>query len=46
MVESMPANARNTRDTGSVPGLGTSPGEVQGYPFQNSSLENSMDGGG
>ena len=43
MVESMPANARNTRDAGSIPGSGTSPGEVHGYPLQYSSLENSMD---
>jgi len=42
----MPANARNTRDAGSIPGLETSPGEVQGYPVQYSSLENSMDRGG
>ena len=46
MVESMPANARNTRDAGSIPGSGTSPGEVHGYPLQYSSLENSMDRGG
>ena len=46
MVESMPANARNTRDAGSIPGSETSPGEVQGYPLQYSSLENSMDRGG
>ena len=46
MVESMPANAGNTRDAGSIPGLETSPGEVQGYPVQYSSLENSMDRGG
>ena len=32
-------------DTGSVPGLGRSPGERNGYPFQYSSLENSMDRG-
>ena len=42
----MPANARNTRDAGSIPGSETSPGEVQGYPLQYSSLENSMDRGG
>ena len=46
MVESMPANTRNTRDAGSIPGSETSPGEVQGYPLQYSSLENSMDRGG
>ena len=30
-------------DLGSVPGLGRSPGEGKGYPFQYSGLENSMD---
>ena len=30
-------------DPGSVPGLGRSPGEGNGYPFQYSCLENSMD---
>ena len=33
----------NTRDMGSVPGLGRSPGERKGYPLQYSGLENSMD---
>ena len=28
---------------GSIPGLGRSPGEGKGYPFQYSGLENSMD---
>ena len=28
---------------GSIPRLGTSPGEGKGYPFQYSGLENSMD---
>ena len=36
----------NAGDLGSIPGLETSPGEVQGYPVQYSSLENSMDRGG
>ena len=41
-------SAYNAGDPGSVPGLGRSPGEENGYPFQyscleNSSLENSMD---
>ena len=31
-------------DLGSIPGLGRSPGEGKGYPFQYSGLENSMDG--
>ena len=30
-------------DLGSIPGLGRSPGEEKGYPFQYSGLENSMD---
>ena len=30
-------------DLGSIPGLGRFPGEGKGYPFQYSSLENSMD---
>ena len=32
-------------DLGSVPGLGRSPGEGNGYPFQYSYLENPMDRG-
>ena len=31
------------RDLGSIPGLGRSPGEGNGYPLQYSGLENSMD---
>ena len=30
---------------GSIPGLGKSPGEANGYPLQYSCLENSMDRG-
>ena len=30
-------------DLGSIPGLGRSPGEGKGYPFQYSDLENPMD---
>ena len=33
----------NAGDLGSIPGLGRSPGEGNGYPFQYSGLENSMD---
>ena len=36
-------SACNTGDLGSVPGLGRSPGEGNGYPLQYSCLENSMD---
>ena len=34
-------SACNEGDLGSVPGLGRSPGEGKGYPFQYSGLENS-----
>ena len=33
----------NVGDLGSIPGLGRSPGEGKGHPFQYSGLENSMD---
>ena len=33
----------NMRDLGSIPGLGRSPGEGNGYPLQYSCLENPMD---
>ena len=36
-------SACNAGDLGSIPGLGRSPGEGNGYPLQNSGLENSMD---
>ena len=36
-------SACNVGDLGSIPGLGRSPGEGKGYPFQYSGLENSMD---
>ena len=35
--------ACNAGDLGSIPGLGRSPGEGNGYPLQYSSLENFMD---
>ena len=38
-------SACHERDSGSVPGLVRSPGEGNGYPFQHSSLRNSMDRG-
>ena len=43
MVKNLPANAGDTRDVGSIAGLGKSPGEGKGYPLQYSGLENSMD---
>ena len=42
MVKNLPANAR---DMGSNPGLGRSPGEVNGNPLQYSCLGNPMDSG-
>ena len=36
-------SACNVGDLGSIPGLGRSPGEGQGYPLQYYGLENSMD---
>ena len=36
-------SACNAEDLGSIPGLERSPGEGEGYPFQYSGLENSMD---
>ena len=45
MVKNLPANvnAGDVRDTASIPGLGRSPGEGNGNPFQYSSLGNLMD---
>ena len=37
--------ACNVGDLGSIPGLGRSPGEGNGYPIRNSSFKNSMDRG-
>ena len=38
-------SACNVGDPGSIPGLGRSPGERNGYPLQYSCLENPMDRG-
>ena len=43
MVKNLPANAGDTGDAGSVPGLGRSPAEGNGNPLQYSCLENPMD---
>ena len=43
MVRNLPANTGYTRDVGSIPGLGRSPGGGQGNPLQYSCLENPMD---
>ena len=44
-VKKMPANARDKRDMGSIPGSGRSPGEGNGNPLQYSCLENPTDRG-
>ena len=44
-VKNLPANAGDVRDTGSIPGLGRSPGRRNGNPLQYSCLENPMDRG-
>ena len=44
-VENLPANAGDIRDMGSIPGLGSSPGEGRGNPLQYSCMENPMDRG-
>ena len=44
-VKNPPANAGDTEDVGSIPGLGWSSGEGNGNPFQYSYLENPMDRG-
>ena len=45
MIKNQPAKAGGVRDVGSIPGSGRSPGEGNGYPFQYSCLEKSMDRG-
>ena len=45
VVKNLPASASDTRDTGSIPGSGRSPGEEKDNPLQYSCLENSMDRG-
>ena len=42
VVKNLPANARDTRDMGSIPGSGRSPGVGNGNPLRYSFLENSM----
>ena len=44
-VKNPPANAGDTRDTGSISGLGRSPGGGNGNLIQYSCQENSMDRG-
>ena len=45
VVKNLPANAGVVRHTGSIPGLGRSPGEGHGNPLQYSCLENCTDRG-
>ena len=45
MVKNLPANLGDSRDAGSIPGLGRSPGGGHGNPPQYSCLENPMDRG-
>ena len=46
VVRNLPANAGDTRDLGSISGLGQSPGGGYGNPLQHSCLENPMERGG
>ena len=43
MVNDLPVNSGDLGDTGSIPGLGRSPGEGNGNPLQYSCLGNPMD---
>ena len=45
MVKNLPANARDVRDMGSIPGSGRSLGAGHGNPLQYSCPENPMDRG-
>ena len=45
VVKKPPANARDVKVVGSMPGLGRSVGEGNGYPLQYSCPENPMDRG-
>ena len=45
VVKNMPASAGDASDTGSIPGLGRSPGVGSGNPFQYSCLGNPTDRG-
>ena len=44
--ENLPASAEDVRDSGLIPGSGSSPGEGNGNPLQYPCLENPMDRGG
>ena len=43
VVKNLPASAGDIRDTGLIPGSGTSPREEHGNPLQYSCQENPMD---
>ena len=45
VVKNLPANAGDSRDVGSIPESGRSPGVGNGNPLQYSCLENSTDRG-
>ena len=45
MVKNPPTNAGDTRNVGSIPGSGRSPGREHGNPLQYSCLENPMNRG-
>ena len=45
VVKNPPASVGNVRDSGSIPGLGRSPGGGYGNPLWYSCLENPMDRG-
>ena len=45
VIKSLPANARDIRDTSLIPALGRSPGGGSGNPIQYSCLENPLDRG-
>ena len=44
VIKNLPANAGDSRDVGSIPELGSSPGVGTGNPLQYFCLENPMDG--
>ena len=44
-AKNLPATAEELRDTGSIPGLGRSPGGGNGNPLQYSCLRNLMNSG-
>ena len=44
VVKNLPASAEDVRDSGLIPGLGSSPGEGNGNPLQYSCLGSPVDG--